>query len=101
MYWIKKFFIGISLIKKTLKIINKAKKIPTNKLIIIFLSIFFFKKKQMEVKIINNITKYGEGICFEKKENVNKIGTRNQKIFFLDSIPIEKEKTAKIQKITE
>ena len=49
----------------------------------------------------NNIIKYGEGICFEKKEKVIKIGVKTQNKFFFNKIASETEKLAIIQKITE
>ena len=49
----------------------------------------------------NNATKYGEGICFEKKEKVIKIGVKIQNKFFFNKIANETEKHAIIQKITE
>ena len=57
--------------------------------------------KNVNTKLIANKTKkYGEGICFEKNENIKKIGTKTQKKFFFDKIPREIEKTAIMQKIT-
>ena len=75
-------------------------KLPISKFIKTFLYIFFSKKKYIKIATINKTTKYGEGICFEKKENVKKIGTKIQKKFFFNKIPSEIEKIAMTQKIT-
>ena len=49
----------------------------------------------------NRTVKYGEGICFEKKEKVIKIGVIIQNKFFFDKIANETEKQAIIEKIVE
>tara|TARA_Y100000780_G_C13331875_1_gene281728 strand:+ start:236 stop:394 length:159 start_codon:yes stop_codon:yes gene_type:complete len=49
----------------------------------------------------NRIVKYGEGICFEKKEKVIKIGVIIQNKFFFDKIANETEKQAIMEKIVE
>ena len=52
-----------------------------------------------EITITNNINKYDEGICFEKKEKTRNIGVKNQNKFFLIKIPSEREYKAIIPKI--
>ena len=59
---------------------------------------FFIVKKQ-KIKILkNNIIKYGEGICFEKKEKTTRRGVRNQNKFFFNKIAKENEYKAIMQK---
>ena len=55
----------------------------------------------MEITTANNNIKYGEGISFEKKEKVIKIGVKIQNKFFSFEIANEIEKQAIIEKITE
>ena len=50
--------------------------------------------------MVNNRIKYGDGICFEKKEKVKKTGTKNQNIFFSFKIPNERQYKAITEKIT-
>ena len=81
-YCIKKFSIGIRFIKKILEINKIENKLPKTKKDKFFLSRLFVNKRQMKIKIRNNINKYGDGICFEKKEKIRKMGVKNKKMFF-------------------